>query len=111
MTTNEEILSLARISATIDARAENEKLGPEQQRGFDCGFGWVVIRPANSSFVKYLKANNIGTKNWNGGWYIGSSDIHTVPTQSMSVHVKAAQEFSRVLADFGILAEVHSRWD
>ena len=52
MTTNEEILSLARISATIDARAENEKLGPEQQRGFDCGFGWVVIRPANSSFVK-----------------------------------------------------------
>lgn len=82
---------------------------------FYCGFGNVVIRPAKGSFVKYLKENNIGSKNWNGGWSISSYDImrgHWLcGTQSMSIKEEACEAFAQVLEKYGINANWTSRAD
>lgn len=110
---NEEILVKAQIAAEKAAKEENDLLGPEQQRGLDCGFAWVVIKPARGKFVNYLKKLNFGeTRNYGGGgfqiWY---SKLHSIPTQSVSVHQAATREFARVLREYGINAHSGSRLD
>lgn len=39
-----------------------------------CGFAWIVIKPATAKFAKWLKANNLASKNYGGGLQIWISD-------------------------------------
>jgi len=80
-----------------------------------CGFGNVVIRPARGAFVKYLKDNRIGSKNWNTGWSISSYDImqghEMCHTQSMDIKEAACGAFADALNSRGINAVATSRAD
>jgi len=109
--TPKEIYEAAESAAKQAAAAENAKLPPENERGFDCGMAWVVIRPARGTFVAFCRQNGKGWRRdyAGGGWEIykpgGAS------TQSISVHVAAAKAFAAVLANNGIEAVVGSRLD
>ena len=109
MTDFAAIVAEANAAATVAAQAENAKLPPEAQRGLDCGFANLVIRPATTPFVRFLKSQGIGSKNWNGGWYIGCTGF--APTQSISVHEAAARAYRDVLGKYDIDATVQSRLD
>ncbi len=44
----------AALSAGANAAIANEeRLGPEESRGFDCGFAWVQVTPGNSPLARY----------------------------------------------------------
>lgn len=103
----------ARAASQAAAVAESGRLPPEQQRGFDCGFAWVVIKPARGPFASYLKANNLGrVREYGGGgieiWY---SKLHNIGTQSVSVHYAAAKAFAEVLKQDGLHAYADQRLD
>lgn len=107
------IFTQAQEAALSAARAEDSRLPPEQSRGLDCGFAWVVIRPAKGDFVKWCKANNIGsTRDYGGGgfqiWY---SEFDNTGSQSISVHMAAAEAFAAVLRGYGLNAIAGSRLD
>lgn len=100
-------------AATLAAHAEDTRLPPERLRGLDCGFAWVVIKPARGAFVKWCRDNDKGeTRSYSGGgfqiWY---SQFDPTPTQSISVHVGAAKAFVGVLLRHGIPARWESRLD
>ena len=108
-----ELWAKAQAAARAAAIAENDSLPPENARGFDCGFAWVVIKPARGAFVKFLKDRSIGrTRSYDGGgleiWY---SKLHDVPTQSISVHVAAARAAVEVLNAAGVKCFMGSRLD
>ena len=108
-----EIHALA-LKASEDAAAvRNSLLPPEQERGLDCGFAWVVIKPARGKFVSYLKKQGIGsTRSYGGGGYeIWYSSLHKQATQSVSVHYAAATAYSEVLNKHGINSYPGSRLD
>ena len=65
-----------------------------------CGFAWITIRPANCSFARYLKANNIGRKAYNGGWQIWISEFN----QSMERKSVCASTIAQILNNAGINA-------
>lgn len=113
MTDQEKILNEALDASEAAAAAADALLGPETSRGCDCGFAWVVIKPARGAFVKLLKSKNIGsTRDHSGGGYeIWKTYLHGVRTQSISVHVAAAVAFAEVLKENGIPAEAGSRLD
>ncbi len=96
-------------------RAENAALGPEQGRGFDCGFAWVQLCPATHPFVRALKAEGIGSRHWQRGWQLwAGSTLHCQPTQSISVHQAAAQAYAKVVAlaiPEGLIVLPGSRYD
>ena len=77
---------------------------------FYCGFGWAIIRPANSKFAKELVAAGIARKDsYQGGvrvWNPGGS-----MTQSMTLKELATDAYVAVLVQHGIRAEAHSRAD
>jgi len=103
-----EIWQTAKAAADAAAHAENARLGPEQARGLDCGFAWVVIKPARGSFVKYLKSQGIGhVRDYGGGYEIWYSKLHSIGTQSISVHWAAA----KVFREHGINAHADQRLD
>jgi hypothetical protein len=66
---------------------------------FFCGFAYVVIPNARQSFVKWLKANNIGDKHYKGGWCIWNPNEN--PTQSMDIKIEGAKAFVKSLQDQG----------
>jgi hypothetical protein len=72
-----------------------------------CGFAWVKIRPANSSFARWLKSKNIGYKAYNGGWDVS---IHAF-NQSHERKAAAAQAMAKVLRDAGLDAYSYDRMD
>src|SRR3990167_4435612 len=49
---------------------------------FYCGFAWIVIRPGNSGIASWLRKQDIGNKNYYGGWQVWSP----IMVQSMNVH-------------------------
>lgn len=108
------ILAKAMAAAAAAAVAQNNKLAAESSRGFDCGFAWVTIRPGRGPFVTYLKSQRIGQPRGYdrqpgyGLWY---SDLHELPTQSVSVHEAAVRAFCEVLQSYGINANWNSRLD
>lgn len=104
------IHELALAAAQAGAEAEDARLGPEAKRGFDCGFAWVQF-PGTGAFAKWSKANARAAKHWHRGLYIWGSGLHTLSTQSISVHEAACREYSRVLRDHGIDASTGSRLD
>jgi hypothetical protein len=87
----------ARNAAQAAALAENNKLGGENNRGFDCGFAWLSF-PGNIPFGRWAKKEGIASKGYPTGLQIWYSKLHSVPTQSISVHEAAARAARDVLA-------------
>lgn len=72
-----------------------------------CGFGWVVVRPGNSSFARWLKANTHAQKAYEGGisyWVRGYG-------QSYERKLAFARAFAGVLTEAGINAYGTGRLD
>ena len=109
MAAPEFIFSEALTASKKAAEEQNAKLGAEGSCGFDCGFAWVVIKPARGSFVAWLKAQKIGDKHYGGGWNIWYSHLHNLSTQSASVHYAAARAFADVLKRHGLAAYANER--
>lgn len=102
-------------AAQAAAKKQDEALNiPEQRRGLDCGFAWLMIRPARGPFVAYLKSIGVGrTCDYGSGpgyslWY---SRLHDVPTQSISVHEAAIHAAAAVLRANGLDVVTGSRLD
>ena len=107
--TPEIVWARAKTAAQAAAQAQNEFLGPEQSRGLDCGFAWVAFNDGgNSPMVRWLKKTGKYGGHKMGVWY---SDLHTVQTQSVSVHLVACQAAHRVFADPGYGCHVGSALD
>ena len=78
----------------------------------DCGFAWVIIKPATSAFVRWLKSKDIGSKHCYGGWSIWYSEAGSIPgLQNIGVHEAACYAFSKVLQANDINAYSDSRLD
>lgn len=108
-----EIWDAAAAAAAVAAEAEDKRLPPENSRGFDVGFAWVVIKPAKGEFVTWAKAQGLGeVRSYGGGgfqiWY---SKFDKTATQSVSVHYAAARAFADVLKAHGINALADQRLD
>lgn len=110
----DKIWNAALAAASAAAQAENDKLGAEGSRGFDCGFAWITIKPARGPLVAYLKNIGVGhSGSYSGGpgygiWY---GELHSIPTQSVSVHQAAANAATEVLKQHGLNAFWSSRLD
>jgi hypothetical protein len=109
------VWAIALSAAKTAALAEERRLGPENSRGFDCGFAWIEFRPATNGFVRWLKANGTGDKGWNGGWHVWDiAHLVGINTQSISTKRVAAQAALRVILDnvVGLTgSSVGSRYD
>ena len=80
--------------AAVDA---DNKLGDENSRGFDCGFAWITM-PGNIPFGRWAKKQGIASKGYPTGLQIWYSKVHSLPTQSISVHEAAVRAARDVLA-------------
>ena len=99
-TTPEEFETLwktAQLAAQTAAVLQNDKLGDENHRGFDCGFAWVTL-PGTGKFANWAKKKGIASKGYPTGLTIWYSKLHSLPTQSVSVHEAAARAARDVLA-------------
>ena len=73
-----------------------------------CGFAWVAIRPANSSFAKWLKKNKLAKPAYGGGLQIWISAFN----QSMARKEACARAMAEVFeTELGITAYADSRMD
>jgi len=72
-----------------------------------CGFAWIKIRPANCSFAKWIKKNNLGRNGYDGGIDIWVHEFG----QSMEMKEAYANAFAVVLEFYGIKAFSGSRMD
>ena len=72
-----------------------------------CGFASVTVKPANSKFAKFLVANGLGRKSFNGGVSMSIRDFN----QSLTKKEAYAYAFASVLNEHGIKAFVDSRMD
>lgn len=104
-----EIWGEVKRAGEAAAKAQEATLGDPNTR-FDCGFAWVIIRPARGPFVNYLKSIDVGRTGYESGWHIWY-DHFSGPTQSVSVHEKAATAVCLVLQKHGINAGWSSRMD
>lgn len=72
-----------------------------------CGFAWVNISPARGAFVNWLKAQEIGSKGYYGGYEIWVREFG----QSVDRKEAFAQAFADVLRKYDIAAYGASRLD
>jgi hypothetical protein len=73
-----------------------------------CGFAWINVKPATSSFARYLKSRNIARKDsYYGGVSIWVHDFG----QSHARKVAYANAFARVLNEHGFNAIPMNRLD
>lgn len=72
-----------------------------------CGFAWVTIRPATSSFARWLMKEGIARKAYYGGAEIWVREFG----QGIARKEAYAVAFAKVLADAGINAVAGSRLD
>ena len=72
-----------------------------------CGFASVTVKPANSKFAKFLVANGLGRKSFNGGVSMSIRDFN----HSLQKKETYAYAFASVLNEHGIKAYVESRMD
>jgi hypothetical protein len=84
-------------AAQLAAEAQDRKLGDENGRGLDCGFAWVTL-PGNVAFARWAKKQGIASKGYPTGLSIWYSKLHTLGTQSVSVHEAAARAARDVLS-------------
>ena len=73
-----------------------------------CGFAWVIVKPGNCSFAKFLKAKGMASKD---SYYGGVNYWISGYNQSMEKKEAYAGAFARVLSDAGIKAYSMSRMD
>jgi len=92
-----ELWEHAKAAANHAAIAQNNRLRNENERGFDCGFAWVVI-PGTHAFGKWAKKAGIASKHYPKGLCIWYTKLHNQPTQSISVHEAAARAARDVLS-------------
>jgi hypothetical protein len=71
-----------------------------------CGFASSVIK-GNNGFVKWLRENKIGYKNYYGGWAVPCHDFN----QSMECKESYCAAFSNVVSKYGFDAYMTSRMD
>lgn len=71
-----------------------------------CGFASIEF-PANTSWARWCKKNNIGNKHTGTGYYIWVSEYN----QSLQKKEKYASAFAKVLNGYGIKAYSSSRMD
>ena len=79
-----------------------------------CGFAWVVIKPAQGKFVKWLKEQGIGYKAYGGGWAIMAHPQNTKNSplcQSLEINEAWARAFAEKLKENGVKASADSRMD
>ena len=88
-----EIWRNAKAAAQLAAEAAL----PLAPGGCDCGFAWVTL-PGNMPFGRYLKKIGVASKGYPSGLQVWYSKLHTVPTQSVSVHEAAARAAYQYLA-------------
>jgi hypothetical protein len=93
----EQLWALAKLAGQAAAEAQNAKLGDENCRGLDCGFAWVTM-PGNIAFGRWAKKMGIASKGYPTGLSIWYSKLHSLPTQSISVHEAAARAARDVLS-------------
>lgn len=102
------------VAAKAAAQAENDRLGPEQSRGFDCGFAWIHAPDVrlNTKVGKQLLALGY-TKYHPTGVMLWYGNLHDIPTQSIGVHIAAVQAYAEVIKanDQGIRFITGSRYD
>jgi len=72
-----------------------------------CGFAWVVVKPATSSFARWLRSQRLARPGYNGGVHIWISDYN----QSMQRKEAHARAMARVLEMSGVNAYADSRMD
>jgi len=72
-----------------------------------CGFAWVVIRPATSSFARWLLKNKLARTGYTGGLHIWISDHN----QSYERKLAHARAMAKVISDAGFEAYADSRLD
>ena len=84
----------ALTAARVAAEQEDARLGPEMYRGLDCGFAWIVCKPANCKLAKALKLFG-ADKHHAGGVCLWNPSKH--PSQSISVKEAGARAFSEHL--------------
>lgn len=101
------------LAAAADAAAAQDKaLGPEDLRGFDCGFAWVEAPKAkmNTKEGKALKALGF-EKIWSPakGAYLWSPA--KFPSQSISVHYAGAKAYVEAMKPAGIEMFANQRYD
>ena len=75
--------------------------------GGPCGFAGVRIKPARGKLVSWLKANQIGYKAYQGGWYVSCHEFG----QSMQLKEVYAREMAATFNEHGINAHMESRMD
>tara|TARA_B100000686_G_C16598435_1_gene867343 strand:+ start:109 stop:591 length:483 start_codon:yes stop_codon:yes gene_type:complete len=72
-----------------------------------CGFAWVNLYPATSSFARWLKKEGIGRKGYPSGLSIWIDDFN----QSLQKKETYARAYAEVLRDYGYKAYSSSRMD
>ena len=72
-----------------------------------CGFAWIVVRPGNCGFAKWLKANGKAHTHHAGGVAVWVSEFG----QSMEQKEAYARAFAKVVEKHGIKACADSRMD
>lgn len=73
-----------------------------------CGFAWVTIRPATSSFARWLKKQGLGRRAYYGGIEVSAE---MVGGQSIEIKTAWARAVADVLTKAGIKAHAGSRLD
>lgn len=84
-------------------------MGPEDTRGFNCGFAWVTVRPARGTLISWCKKNNVGSKSTTGGWNFWNPGQFR--GQHIDHHYAGAQAFAEILARYGLRATAERRLD
>jgi hypothetical protein len=92
----ESIWKQVRTVACAAAEKQNAALGPEPQRGFDCGFAWIQMS-GTLPFARWAKKTGLASKGYPSGVQIWYSKVHDVPTQSVSVHEVACRVAAHAL--------------
>ena len=72
-----------------------------------CGFAWVVVKPGNSAFAKWLVKSGHASKHYAGGVCVWIRDYN----QSMEKKEAHAHAMAKVFSDAGIKAYSYSRMD
>ena len=89
-----ELWGQACRAAQAAAETQTAKLRNEY---CDCGFAWVTL-PGNHAFTRWTKKQGISSKGYPTGQRIWYSKLHSVPTQSVSVHEAAVRAARDVIA-------------
>lgn len=115
----QEILTAAYAAADKAIAAEVAR-EPENPYALDCGFAWVVVKPARGPFITWCKKQiaaaegtrgklRFGRSEYGGGWtFWCPGDFRG---QSVRIIKQGARAFCAVLTANGLDAAVHSRLD